>query len=268
MDCRTVEFSPTKSAERVTRASSVFPAWLLMRLLAFTLHLLGARRQVVASLVGMPEESVKTVVRLVMRDGFPALRDRRRRPEGAPVEKPSPPPLHITTHRDDEWYVVTFGPNGKSLRIPFTSRIQARTVLLSLVHADLLPAQEAAAVLGIRAAHCRELARKLASHDVVEALVDKRQGQKQDYLVGPDQKAEIILQLAARAITGHSTSSDVLAAAVHEQTQTVVSARTVRWHIQKLGLTHIKATLPQRVEALKKTPDDSDGGTPPVDLDR
>lgn len=252
MDCRHVEFSPTKSEERINSALYVIPKRLLMRLLAFSLHLLGAKRKAVAALVSMPEESVKTVMRLAMRDGFPALRDRRRS-EGPSVARVSPSPPRIAARREGEWYVVEFGPSGNSLRIPVTFRVQARTVLLSLVNAGLLSVQETAAVLGIHAAHCRELARKLASHDVVESLVDKRQGQKQDYLVGPEQKAEIIQQLAARAITGQSTSSGVLAEVVNERTKAAVSARTVRWHIQKLGLTHIKETLPQLVETLKKT---------------
>ncbi len=91
MDCRHVEFSPSKSEERINRALCMFPKRPLMRLLAFTLHLLGARRQVVAALVDMPEESVKTVARLAMRDGFPALRDRRRS-KGPPVARASPSP--------------------------------------------------------------------------------------------------------------------------------------------------------------------------------
>ena len=252
MDCRHIEFFPTKSEQRINTALHVFPKGLLMRLLAFVLHLLGAKRKAVAALVSMPEESVKTVVRLAMRDGFPALRDRRRS-EGPPVAKTSPSPPRITARREGEWHVVEFGPNGNSLKIPVTFRVQARTILLSLVNAGLLSVQENAAALGIHAAHCRELARKLASHDVVESLVDKRQGQKQDYIVGPEQKAEIIQQLAARAITGQSTSSKVLAKVVNERTQAEVSARTIRWHIQKLGLTHIKKILPQLVETLKKT---------------
>ncbi len=252
MDCRDVEFSPSKSEERINRALDVFPEGLLMRLLAFTLHLLGGSRKAVAALVEMPQESVKTVVRLAMRDGFAALRDRRRS-EAPPVARASPSPLRVAARREGDWLVVEFGPSGNSLRIPATFRVQARTVLLSLCNAGLLSVQEAAAALGIHAAHCRELARKLASHDVVEALVDKRRGPKQDYLVGPEQKAELVLQLAARAMTGRSTSSDVLAEVVNERTRAEVSARTVRWHIQKLGLTHIKETLPQLVETLKKT---------------
>jgi hypothetical protein len=124
--------------------------------------------------------------------------------------------------------------------------------LLSLVNAELLSVKEAATALGIHAAHCRELARKLTRNDVGESLVDKRQGQKQDYRVGPEQKAEIILQLVARSMAGQSTSSDVLAEVVNERTQAKVSARTIRWHVQKLGLTKINETLPQLVEALKK----------------
>lgn len=251
MDCRGVEFAPNKSEERLNRALRVFPRKLLMRLLAFALHLLGARRKAVATLVGMPKESVKTVVRLVLRDGFPALRDRRRSDTPSAVQvQPGP----LVVRRDGDWLVVEFGLNGKPLRIPTNSQIQARTVLLSLVNAGLLSAQETAAALGISAAHCRALARKLAEHDVVEALVDKRQGQKKDYRVGPEEKAEIIQQLAARAITGRSTSSEALAAAVNERSEAGVSPRTVRWHVRKFGLSQISKTLPELVESLKKTP--------------
>lgn len=251
MDCRHLEFSPTKSEERINRALHVFPKKLLMRLLAFVLHLLGIDRKAVAELVGTPEESVKTAVRLAMRDGFSALRDRRRS-EGPPIARATLNPPRIAVSREGECHVVEVGISGNFLRIPVTFRVQARTVLLSLVNAGLLSVSETAVALGIHAAHCRELARKLASHDVEESLVDKRQGQKQDYLVGPEQKAEIVQQLAARAITGQSTSSHVLAEVVNAQTRARVSARTIRWHIQKLGLTHIKTTLPQLVETLKK----------------
>lgn len=251
MDCRYLEFSPTKSEERINRALQVFPKGLLMRLLAFALYLLGLDRKAVAVLVGTAEESVKTAIRFVMRDGFPALRDRRRS-DVPPVAIASLSPPRVSVRREGEWYVIGFGPIGNTLRIPGSFQIQARTVLLSLVNAGMLSVSEAAAALGIHASHCRDLARKLTSHDVVESLVDKRQGQKRDYLVGPEQKAEIIQQLVARAITGQSTSSDVLAEVINGRLRAKLAARTIRWHIQKLGLTHIKKTLPHLVEMLKK----------------
>ncbi len=82
--------------------------------------------------------------------------------------------------------------------------------------------------------------RKLSCHDVVEALVDKRQGQKQDYRVGPEKKAEIIKEFAARAVTGQSTSSEVLAEVINAGSEVALSPRTVRWHMEKLGLGGIK----------------------------
>lgn len=254
MDCHQVEFSSQKSEERINKAIQVIPHGLLMRVLAFSLHLLGARRKVVAALVGMPEESVKTAIRLVLRDGFPALRDRRLS-EVPSVARVSPSQLQLTVRQEENVYRVNFGEHARTLSIPVAHRVQARTVLLSLLNAGLLSVQETASVLGICVAHCRELARNLANHDVAESLVDKRQGQQRDYRVGPEQKAEIILQVAARVVTGHSISSEILAERVNERTQANLSARTIRWHIRNLGLSDIGKTLLQRVESLKKTLD-------------
>jgi hypothetical protein len=128
--------------------------------------------------------------------------------------------------------------------------------VLSLLNAGVLTLAQSASVLGICDAHCRELARKLTSHDVADVLIDKREGQKQDFRVGPEQKAALIEQLAARAITGHDTSSEVLAAQVNQQTEARVSARTIRWHIRHLGLSDLRHSLPQLVATLKKTPTD------------
>jgi transposase len=251
MDCRNIAFSPTKSEDRINRVLRVLPKGLLMRLLAFAFHLLGVRRQVIASLVGMPEESVKTVVRHVMRDGFPALRDRRRS-EGLPVLRATPSPPLITASLEEEWCIVSFGEDGKSLRIPSSFQVQARTVLLSLVNAGLLSVQEAATALGIHAAHCRELARKLAGHDVPESLIDKRQGLKRDYLVTPEVKSELIQQFVVNALSGWPTSGRAIAEELQERCEIEVSERSVRLYLNKLGLSRIKETLPMLLESQKK----------------
>lgn len=145
------------------------------------------------------------------------------------------------------------GSKTGNLRIPAAHKIQVRAVLLSLLNSGLLSTDETALVLGISAARCRELARKLACDDIGESLIDKRMGQLQDFRVGPTQKAEIIRQFAARTVSGHSTSSEVLTELIKEQTQTELSPRTVRWHMNKLGLTSIKKLLPELVDALKKS---------------
>lgn len=254
MDCREIEFIPLKSKERIKRAMQVFDAKVLWRILAFALYLLGAKRKDIATFLGMPEESVKTTIRVVSRDGFPAFLDRRR------SEIPSTPKAFITKarisiRRDGEDVVVEFSSNVGELRLPVAHTILVRSVLLSLLNSELLSTKEAASVLGISDAHCRELARKLAREDVSESLVDKRRGQTQDYRVGSAQKAELIQQFSARSVTGLSTASDVLAELVNEQTHAKLSPRTVRWHFNKLGLASIKKSLPKLVDTLKKTLD-------------
>ena len=77
MNCRGIEFSPEKSQERITRALRVFPEGVLNKMLAFSVYLLGAKLQSAAKLVGMPDESLKTTIRVALCDGFGALRDRR-----------------------------------------------------------------------------------------------------------------------------------------------------------------------------------------------
>lgn len=254
MDCRRIVFSPEKSLHRINQAVQVFPPQVLMRIVAFALHLLGATRKEVAALVDMPTESVKTMLRVVLRDGFSALRDRRSSPAPPVAANISAP--QMSARREQDRWVLEFGAWEGTVSIPLTHEVQARTLVLSLFNAGALSAQQCAAALGVSAAHCRDLAARLASDDVAHSLLDKRAGQRRDYRVGPRQKAAIIQQLAARAVTGHSTSSAVLAEQVNEQTQVSVSARTVRWHLHNLGLSDIRTTLPELVETLKKTPPD------------
>ena len=253
MDCHQIEFSSEKSQERINKILQIFPRKLLMHILAFALHLLGAKRKQIAALVGMSEGSVKTMLRLVSQDGFSALRDRRFLAASPATTVQSSPP-QISAYRDDTGWTVEFCGQESTLNIAVTHTVQARTIMLSMLNADLLSAQQCASVLGMSAAHCRDLARKLTIRDVPDALIDKRVGQQGDYRVGPEQKAEIIQQLVARTITGHNTSSEILAEQVNELTGSKLSARTIRWHIHHLGLAGIKKTLPQWVESLKKTP--------------
>ena len=251
MDCRDIEFSPEKSQERIDRALTVFDSTVLNRILTLSLHLLGTPRKEIASLVNRPEESVKTSIRVLLRDGLAALRDRRCS-NIQPVVSMSVGSLGVSTRHEGKWQVVDFGVPGKELRIPAEHKIQLRTVLLSFLNSGLLSVDQTATPLGISEAHCRELANKLACADVEESLIDKRRGQTQDYRMGPAEKAELIQQFAARAALRLSTSSETLVEVVNEQAATTVSARTVRWHMKKLGFKAIRKTLPDLMELQKK----------------
>lgn len=86
-----------------------------------------------------------------------------------------------------------------------------------------------------------------------QVLIDKRKGQKHDFRVDLSIKAELIKHFAARTVTGHSISSQALAQIINTSREVCISPRTIRWHMNKMGLTKIKKTLPQLVETLKKT---------------
>jgi hypothetical protein len=159
----------------------------------------------------------------------------------------------VSTRREGDDYVVELGSPETALRIPVAFRIQARTILLSLINAGLLSTREVAEVLDIHVTHCRELARKLASSDVDEALFDKRQGLKRDYLFTPDIKSELIQQFALNAVSGRPTSGRAISEDLQKRCEIVLSQRSVRLHLGKLGLSRIADSLPALIERGKKT---------------
>lgn len=254
MNCQDIMFSQKQSQKRIKKALLVLPSLALKKILFFALYLLGAKLNEIASLVEMPKESGKTTINRVMRDGMPAFHDRRQSAKAYELQLPQSQGQQTSAFVEGDGCVITFGDTNHRLKIPLSHKVRLRSVLLSLFQANLLSAHTVSSALGITAAHCRELSAKLANDGVTEVLIDKRKGQKQDFLVDLSVKAELIQHFAARAVTGHSTSSQALAELINDAQKTTISSRTIRWHINKLGLMKIKKTLPDLVEALKKTP--------------
>ncbi len=251
MDCRQLDFNPKKSKERIERALNVFSPNLLYRLIAFALYMVGAKRKAVALLAGIPEESLKTLIRVVLQDGYEALFDRRMR---TPLSKPEPVLFakEINVQLDGDRVIIEFPLNDTIMKIPAKHPIQVRAVLLTMVNSGLLSAKEVAPFINISNSRCRDLAKQLLHQDVDNVLIDKRIGQKKDYKVGSHEKATMIQHFVARVVTGHSASSELLADLINQETQANLSPRTVRWHMKKLGLLHMKKTLPAMVYELKK----------------
>lgn len=254
MNCQNIIFSPLQSQKRIERALRVLPSQVLKRILLFSLYLLGARLNEIASVLEMPEESVKTTISRVMRDGLSAFHDRRQSAKTYELQLlPPAPELQASVLIEEDYCAIIFGNMDHQLKIQRKHRVHLRTVLLSLLQANLLTFHTVSSVLGITGAHCSELSAKLMNYGVAEVLVDKRQGQKQDFRVDLSVKAELIKHFAARAVTGYSTSSQALTGIINDTKKTTISPRTVRWHMNKLGLMKIKKTLPELVKILKKT---------------
>jgi len=255
MDCQDLVFSPEQSQKRIDRALQVLPVQVLKRILFFSLYLLGAKRKAISSLMEMPEESVKTGISKVMKDGLSAFRDRRQSEQIYEAQALTPPQEFQTSIlMEEKFCTIIFGNMGQKLEILRNHGVHLRSVLLSLLHAGVLSIQSVSSALGITTAHCRELSEKLMKEGVTDVLIDKRKGQTRDFRFGPSAKAELIQNFAARAVTGHPVSSQALAAIINDSMEATlpISPRTVRWHINKLGLMGIKKTLPELVNTLKK----------------
>jgi hypothetical protein len=87
----------------------------------------------------------------------------------------------------------------------------------------------------------------------VYSLIDKRKGQTQEYRFTPEIKAELIQQVAANSITGKPTSSRVISEQIKQRCNLSLPDRSIRLHMDKLGLSRISKSLPELVQRLKKT---------------
>jgi len=251
MDCQNIAFSQNQSQKRIEKVLRVMPVQVLKKLLFFALYVLGAKLNTIASLVEIPTESGKTTISRVMKDGLPAFHDRRKSVYELPL--PDKQNYQATVSIQEVHCAIKFGDTRCQLQIPKNHPVHLRSVLLSLLQADLLSVQTVSSALGITKAHCWELSAKLLQEGVTQVLIDKRKGQKHDFRVDLSIKAELIKHFAARAVTGHSISSQALAQIINTSRKVCISPRTIRWHMNKMGLTKIKKTLPQLVETLKKT---------------
>jgi hypothetical protein len=252
LNCQGIEFSSKKAVIRLNKAEKIFGKKVLCKILLFSLYILGAKRGVLAALLGIGDETAKTTLRILFRDGLPAFTDRRETTHNPKVTLQKTIKSSVSVSRIGEYVVVDFGDSSSTLKIVAANKIQVKTVLLSLVISKQLHPTKVAQILNISTHHCRELAKKLSESDVDKVLIDKRVGLQKDYIVTPEYKAEFIQQYVARVISGIRTSSKVIAELVNEKFETKVSDRTVRWHLQKLGLAGIKNSLPTLVDALKK----------------
>jgi len=213
---------------------------------------LGARRPAIAAELGVRENSLRTTVRVVLRDGPGAFEDRRRRHrQGALPSPPGAVSEAVTLAREGDVIAVRFGAMEGSLAIAATNRDQSRVVLLSLVDSGLISAKDAAEVLELSSVHVRHLAGRLARGDV-EALRDQRRGQQQQHVLTAAVKSEIVLQYAANAVTGRCNSSRAVVADIGERCDLGLSDRTLRHCIAKLGLGKLTTDLPELVERIKR----------------
>jgi len=244
-------FSPAHSDKRVQVAGKTLGAAVVKRVLAFALFLMGARREDIARHLDLPLGTLFSLLTRIGQHGLPAVEDRRHRhSEWRPPPRPPTPSVKVVSKESEMG--LDFGVPGATVSIPAGNQLQAKVVLLTLLHNGLLRRSEVADLLGYSSTHVARMARQLAAGDV-DALLDKRQGQRQDYRVTPEVKAELVQQFTVDLITRGQTSGEAIAAELQERCQITVPARTVRHHLARMGLPSIKQSLPRLLAAVKKT---------------
>lgn len=250
LDCQDLQFSESLSKQRIDKVTGIVGHGVVRRILCFALYLLGVTRRSIADALALPLGSVKSTIAAIEKDGLPAIEDRRRGTSSF-LPPPETKPLQVKVTEVDQWLNIDLGDPERALRIPLGNGLQVKVVLLSLLNSGLLSQRRAADLLSYSAEHTSNLARKLESEGV-SSLIDKRAGQKQDYRVQVEIKAEMIQQFVLDVITRGNTSGKGLSERLKERCQISIPERTVRHHLEKLGLPGIKQSLPQLLSDLKK----------------
>jgi len=244
-------FSEAHSAKRIEAATESLGDTVVQRLLAFALFLMGAKREDIARHLSIPVGTLFSLLTRISRYGLPALEDRRRsHSEFLPPAQQEAPALEVSVAGSD--IVVDFGGEGRVVSIPAVNVLQTKTFLLTLMENGLLARARVAELLGYSPAHTGRLARQLAQGDVA-ALLDQRAGHKEDYRVTAEVKAELVQQFVVDVITRGKTSGEAISTELEERCDLLVPPRTVRHHLAKMGLPAIRHSLPELVEAVKKT---------------
>jgi transposase len=251
IDCQRLTFSPQLSERRLGQAQESFGVGVIGRFLCFALYLLGLNRSAIARTLNLPPETAKSIIKAVNKDGLEGLRDRRRKSSSLPQAfAPGKPP--ITMREGKSHIVVDFGFPGTHIELSRQDPLQMKTVLLSMLNSRLLSKRQVANAIQLTLSHTGALARRLREQGAL-SLVDRRQGQQQDFVVTPSVKAELIQQFAVDVITSGRTSSSAISDKLKERCSIVIPDRTVRHHLSRMGLGRIKRSLPQLVAAVKKT---------------
>lgn len=248
IDCQKAFFSSSLQQKRLKQARSVLGERVIDRLLCFTLFLLGIQRSTIAELLDAPPGTVRSVVRSVLHDGLPALEDRR---SSSSTFLPSrQEPVKISIAKSPEMITVDLGNSGR-IEIPSENMLQQRVILLTMLTGGLLSTREVSETLGLSMVHTRELAEKLSTGDV-SSLMDKRSGQAKEYRFTPEVKAQLIEQFVVDLVTDGRVSGKQLAEHLQQRCDVVLSERSIRDHLGKLGLSRIKRSLPGLLKEAKK----------------
>jgi hypothetical protein len=209
------------------------------------------RRIEIAQAVKLPENTVRTMLKTISRNGVASLLNRRKKRFEVmedTVSKLSKKENIEITERNDRYQISI---NGTDIFILKSNRDQLKAMVLTFAENGLITKIYAGKILNISSSHVGYLINNVTENDL-SCLIDQRKGQQKNFVFTPEIKSELIVQFAVNATTGRSTSSPVLAKDIEQRTSHELSPRSIRFHINSLGLKGKAAQLWELV-GLKKT---------------
>lgn len=242
------QFSLNRSKQRLKKANCILGQAVINKIISFALYLLGANIQALADYLKTPRDTVKSFIERITNEGLSAIEDRRQ--AKTPSVKKST--IKKTKLSGDKESITILFENEGEIRIPRNNKLQCRTILLSLLASGFLKAEEVADALQLSLDRTRKLKTALFKDDV-QAVMDKRQGQQQDYRMTPEVKCELVQQLVLNINKKTSTSSINIQNDLNKRCNLDLSTRTIRLYVNKLGLNNLKSSLPSLLYGEKKT---------------
>ena len=249
INCQNITFSQTLSNERIEKAYNLFGEKVVKRIIALSFYWCGVNRSQISEIVKLPLNTVKSCIRNLLSNGIVAFEDRRKKASSfLPIEKKDD--ISISLFSDNDNFIIKINSNIE-IKIQQKNKLQLKILILTLLNNNLIDLKHAAKALNLSDVHVCNLAKAIESEDV-NCLLDKRKGQTKDYKVNPEIKGELIQQFALASISKQKTSGKAISQQLKKRCQLDLSERTIRHHIEKLGLQKIKKSLPKMYDELKK----------------
>ena len=250
--------SDTKSQSRLAAAESALGKRTVERIFAFSSYLLGAQLDDIAGVFNYTVPGLNSFIKRLYNQGPEAFSRTQGPAHALPAHLPelgAVAPLPVAKALE-----VEIGDNVINLKlkvpttiqIPFEPTQQSDQVfVLKCQSAGLLSIQQAAASLNKTPNQIQHMRLKMKTEEGADLFTDQRRGQVKPYKFTEQVHSELLYYLFEDLLEFRSISSIRIHEKLEQALALGISDRTVRAHLDALGLRDIKERLLQLV---KKNP--------------
>ena len=228
------KLSESISQKRITRAVNALGEGVVIRILAFASYLMGWPYDDIARNYGYSTPGLKSLLQQVITQGVERFVDQRKKDAWQlPAVEPAAIKCEIDLEKKDEGLVVHI--QKASLFLKEDDILARKTLAMLLVDAGALTQKAAAELTGTKPLAVSKNYQSFKEKGAI-ALVDKREGQKQEYRFTPQVKGELIHGYSMKALENIRPSSNMLAQHLSDIFDHPFSRRTVSYHLGQTGL--------------------------------